>query len=65
MAKIKVTKTSQIYSDNEKMDNSGLAGKPCPMDMYMNAYKPPVMGIEDIMEVRESKTSKRPDTKED
>ena len=60
MAKIKVTKTSQIFSDNEKMDNSGLAGKPKPMEMY--EYKMPVMDIDDIMEVREYKTSKRPDT---
>lgn len=63
MAKIKVTKTSQIFSDNEKMDNSGLAGKPKPMEMYQ--WKPPVMTIEDIMEVQEYKTSKRPDTEED
>lgn len=63
MAKIKVTKTSQIFSDNEKMDNSGLAGKPRPMEMY--AYTPPPMNIDEIMEVREYKTSKRPDTEEE
>jgi hypothetical protein len=63
MAKIKVTKTSQIFSDNEKMDNSGLAGKPKPMEMYQ--FKMPAMSIEDIMEVREYKTSKRPDTEEE
>jgi hypothetical protein len=63
MAKIKVTKTSQIFSDNEKMDNSGLAGKPRPMEVY--AYTPPPMSIDDIMEVREYKTSKRPDTEEE
>ncbi len=59
MAKIKVTKTSQIFSDNEKMDNSGLAGKPkeyAPLE-----WKQPTMTIEDIMEVREMKTNKRPD----
>jgi hypothetical protein len=60
MAKVKVTKTSQIFSDNEKMDNSGLAGKPRPMGVY--EYTPPPMKIDDIMEVREYKTSKRPDT---
>jgi hypothetical protein len=59
MAKIKVTKTSKIFSDNEKMDNSGLAGKPKPMEMY--SWKPPVMRIEDIMEVQEMKTNKRPE----
>tara|TARA_R110000822_G_scaffold139730_2_gene277311 strand:+ start:1785 stop:1976 length:192 start_codon:yes stop_codon:yes gene_type:complete len=63
MAKVKVTKTSQIFSDNEKMDNSGLAGKPRPMEMY--AYVPPPMNIDEIMEVREYKTSKRPDTEEE
>jgi len=45
------------------MDNSGLAGKPKPMEMY--EYKMPAMTIEDIMEVQEYKTSKRPDTEED
>jgi len=59
MAKVKVTKTSKIFSDNEKMDNSGLAGKPKPMEMY--AWKPPVMTIEDIMEVHEKQTNKRPE----
>jgi hypothetical protein len=60
MAKVKVTKTSQIFSDNEKMDNSGLAGKPRPMGVY--EYTPPPMKIDDIMEVREHMSSKRPDT---
>jgi hypothetical protein len=60
MAKVKVTKTSQIFSDNEKMDNSGLAGKPRPMGVY--EYIPPPMDIDDIMEVREHMSSKRPDT---
>jgi hypothetical protein len=45
--------------DNEKMDNSGLAGKPKPMMMY--EYTPPPMDIEDIMEVREHMANKRPD----
>jgi hypothetical protein len=59
MAKVKVTKTSQIFSDNEKMDNSGLAGKPKPMGIY--EYKMPAMDIDDIMEVREHMANKRPD----
>ncbi len=63
MAKIKVTKTSKIFSDNEKMDNSGLAGK--PKEYPSMEWKQPVMTIEDIMEVQEYKTSKRPDTEED
>jgi hypothetical protein len=63
MAKIKVGKTSQIFSDNPKMDNSGLAGKPKPMESY--EYKIPAMTIKDIMEVQEYKTSKHPDTEDD
>lgn len=63
MAKIKVTKTSQIFSDNEKMDNSGLAGKPKEYKPF--EWKQPLMDIDDIMEVREYKTSKRPDTEEE
>ena len=59
MAKVKVTKTSQIFSDNEKMDNSGLAGKPRPLGVY--EYTPPPMDIDDIMEVREHMANKRPD----
>lgn len=59
MAKIKVSKTSQIFSDNEKMDNSGLAGKPKEYEPL--EWKPPVMNIKDIMEVQEKKTNKRPD----
>ena len=63
MATKKVTKSHKIFSDNPKMDMSGLAGKPKPMEVY--AYKPPVMNIDDIMEVEEYKTSKRPDTEEE
>lgn len=59
MAKIKVGKTSQIFSDNEKMDNSGLAGK--PKEYEPSEWKPPVMTIKDIMEVHEKKTNKRPE----
>jgi hypothetical protein len=63
MAKIKVTKTSKIFSDNEKMDNSGLAGK--PKEYPSMEWKQPTMSIKDIMEVQEYKTNKRPDTEED
>ena len=50
MAKIKVTKTSKIFSDNEKMDNSGLAGK--PKEYPSMEWKQPTMSIKDIMEVQ-------------
>ena len=63
MVKVKHHKDYTIFSDNEKMDTSGLAGKPKPMKAY--EWKQPVMTIEDIMEVREYETSKRPDTEED
>jgi hypothetical protein len=59
MATKKVTKSHKIFSDNPKMDMSGLAGKPKPMEIY--AYKMPAMDIDDIMEVHEMKTNKRPE----
>ncbi len=57
--KVKVTKTSKIFSDNEKMDNSGLAGKPKTYEPLM--WKEPKMTIGDIMEVHEKQTNKRPE----
>jgi hypothetical protein len=63
MVKVKHHKDYTIFSDNEKMDTSGLAGK--PKEYKMSEYKPPVMTIEDIMEVQEYKSAKRPDTEED
>ncbi len=63
MVKVKHHKDYTIFSDNEKMDTSGLAGK--PKEYKMSEYKPPVMTIEDIMEVQEYKNAKRPDTEED
>ncbi len=63
MVKVKHHKDYTIFSDNEKMDTSGMAGTPKPMEVYK--WKRPVMTIEDIMEVQEYKTSKRPDTEED
>lgn len=59
---MKVGKNSKPYtilSDNPKMDTSGMAGKPKPMEVY--AYTPPPMDIEDIMEEHEKKTSKKPE----
>jgi hypothetical protein len=36
-----------------------MAGKPRPMEVY--AYTPPPMSIEDMLEVQEHKTSKKPE----
>ena len=63
MATKKATKQYTVFSDNEKMDTSGMAGKPKPMEVYQ--WKQPVMTIKDIMEVQEYKTNKRPDTEEE
>lgn len=48
-----------ILSDNPKMDTSGMAGKPKPVEVY--SWTPPSMDIEDIMEEHEKKTSKKPE----
>lgn len=48
-----------IYSDNPKMDTSGMAGK--TKEWKILEYKEPVMSIDDIMEVVEEKTNKRPE----
>ncbi len=57
---MKSGKQFTILSDNPKMDTSGLAGKPRRMPTF--EWKPPVMTIEDIMEVHEKKGNKRPET---
>lgn len=57
--KAKAGKSYQIISDNPKMDTYGLAGKPKPLEVYQ--WKPPVMSVEDMMEVHEMKTNKRPE----
>ena len=62
MATKKATKPYTVFSDNEKMDTSGMAGKPRPMLTF--EWKPPVMTIKDIMEVQEMKTNKRPESEE-
>jgi len=48
-----------VMSTNPKMDTSGMAGKPRPMEVY--AYTPPPMSIDDMLEVQEYKTSKKPE----
>lgn len=59
MSKSKANKSYEIISTNEKMDTSGMAGKPKEFETYM--YKRPAMTIDDMMEVRESKTNKKPE----
>ncbi len=54
-------KSYTIFSDNPKMDTSGMAGKPKQWP-EPRAYTPPPMTIEDIMEEHEKKTNKRPET---
>lgn len=60
MSKSKASKSYEIISTNPKMDTSGMAGKPVQYPEIM-AYKPPAMTIDDMMEVRESKTNKKPE----
>jgi len=55
----KKSKPFTILSDNKKMDTSGMAGKPKPMEVY--AWTTPPMSIDDIMEEHEKKTSKKPE----
>lgn len=57
---MKPTKTFKVFSDNPKMDTSGMAGKPRPLAAYV--WEPPAMTIGDILEVQELKDSKRPET---
>lgn len=59
MATKKATKSHQIFSDNPKMDMSGLAGK--PKQYKPVEWKEPAMTIDDIMEDHEMKTNKRPE----
>jgi hypothetical protein len=63
MAIKKATKQYTVFSDNEKMDTSGMAGK--PKEYKPIEWKTPVMTIDDIMEVQEYKNAKRPDTEEE
>ena len=53
-------KSYTVFSDNPKMDTSGMAGKPKQYDMEYE-YKPPMMDIDDIMEMHEEKSNKRPE----
>jgi hypothetical protein len=46
-------------SENPKMDTSGMAGKPMPMDMYTYEMKMPTMNLREMMEMKAKKDSKR------
>ena len=59
---MKSGKQFTILSDNPKMDTSGLAGKPAPMELYEMEFKMPAMNIKQIMEIHENKTNKKPET---
>ena len=61
MKKTKPGKPYEIISDNPKMDMTGMAGKPAPMEMYMHGYKMPNITIKQMMEAREMKTNKKPE----
>lgn len=63
MATKSSTKSYTIFSDNPKLDTSGMAGKPRPMP-ELSTYTPPPMTIDDIMEEHEMKTNKRPETED-
>jgi hypothetical protein len=59
MATKKAMKSYKIFSDNPKMDMSGLAGK--PKQYKPIEWKEPKMNIDDIMEVEEHKNRKSPE----
>ena len=48
-----------IYSANEKMDTSGMAGKPFPMELYTYEMTMPKMNVREMMEVKAKKEAKK------
>ena len=48
-----------IYSENEKMDTSGMAGKPMPVEMYTYEMVMPKMNLREMMEVKAKKEAKK------
>jgi hypothetical protein len=50
-----------IYSENEKMDTSGMAGKPMPVEMYTYEMVMPKMNLREMMEVKAKKEKKNHD----
>lgn len=48
-----------IYSENEKMDTSGMAGKPMPVEMYTYEMVMPKMNLREMMEVKAKKEANK------
>jgi hypothetical protein len=48
-----------IYSENEKMDTSGMAGKPMPVEMYTYELTMPKMNLREMMEVKAKKEANK------
>jgi hypothetical protein len=59
MKKGKTDKQYTIYSENPKMDTSGMAGKPVPMEMYTYELKLPSMNLREMMEMKAKKEAKK------
>lgn len=55
----KAAKSYTIYSANEKMDTSGMAGKPAPMELYTYELTMPKMNVREMLEVKERKEKKK------
>lgn len=55
----KANKTYEIISENPKMDTSGMAGKPMPLEMYEYELKMPTMNLHEMLEMRTKKESKK------
>lgn len=52
----KFDRPSIIFSDNPKLDTSGMAGKPLPLPGW--EYTPPMMGTRDMVEAHCAKKGK-------
>jgi hypothetical protein len=59
MKKSKSGKDYTVYSENPKMDTSGMAGKPMPMEMYTYELKMPTMNLNEMMRVKAKKEAKK------
>lgn len=59
MKKSKLSKDYTIYSENEKMDTSGMAGKPMPVEMYTYELVMPKINLREMLEVKAKKDNKK------
>lgn len=59
MKKSKSSKDYTIYSENEKMDTSGMAGKPMPVEMYTYELVMPKINLREMLEVKAKKDNKK------